>query len=253
MARTTGAVSMPKLTKAQLTKKPAFGRLKKLLNLTSKRDLLWYFDVGKCVHSLVPSENRAYGEGRIEQLAVALGMRENYGATLWGTRSFFEKYDRPDVRVLRKPQTAGGFVLAWAHMINLISMDDEDRLEFQEKCLSEEWSSKELRQWIKAYREPQGHGGRRFQKPKDVEAALRQLIHESRTWDRRYHEIWFHMDEPAIRLESGKYKSEEVSVLAAAAVEELKTLQSDINEGLLRLKALNTTPKKTKRRARKRG
>ena len=181
-------------------------------------------------------------------------MRENYGATLWGTRSFFEKYDRPDVRVLRKPQTAGGFVLAWAHMINLISMDDEDRLEFQEKCLSEEWSSKELRQWIKAYREPQGHGGRRFQKPKDVETALRQLIHESRTWDRRYHEVWFELDEPAIRLEAGKGKSEDVAELAGRAIEILKTIQFDIENCLLPLKQLAAWHKtKKRRRAKKRG
>lgn len=101
-------------------------------------------------------------------------------------------------------------------------------------------------------RVPQGRGGRRFQKPKDVGTALRQLIHESRTWDRRYHEIWFHPDEPAIRLESGKYKSQEVGELAAEAVDVLKTLQADIKEGLLRLKALKANPKKTKHRTRKR-
>ena len=60
------------------------------------------------------------------------------------------------------------------------------------------------------------------------------------------------MDEPAIRLETGKYKSQEVGELAAEAVDVLETLQTDIKEGLLRLKALKTTPKKTKQRARKR-
>ena len=74
-------------------------------------------------------------------------------------------------------------------------------------------------------RVPQGRGGRRFQKPKDVGTALRQLIHESRTWDRRYHEIWFHPDEPAIRLESGKYKSQEVGELAAEAVDVLLIIE----------------------------
>ncbi len=136
-------------------------------------------------------------------------------------------------------------------MQSLLSLDDEDRPGFQEDCLNAEWPCKELHRRIKESREPQGQGGRRFQKPKDVETALRQLIHESRTWDRRYNEVWFHMDEPAIRLEAGKYKSDDVAELAAEAVEVLKTLQSDIKEGLLRLKALKTTPKKTKRRTRK--
>ena len=60
------------------------------------------------------------------------------------------------------------------------------------------------------------------------------------------------MDEPAIRLESGKYKSQEVSNLAAEAVDVLETLLFDIKNCLPRLKALKATPKKTKRRARKR-
>ncbi len=94
--------NMNKASKAQLKKKPAFQRLKKLLSKTDKRNLLWRHDIGKCVYSLVPSESRAYGEGRIERLAVALGKQENFGAILWGTRSFFEKYDRPDVRALCK-------------------------------------------------------------------------------------------------------------------------------------------------------
>ena len=141
---------MPKLSKAQLTKKPAFGRLKKLLSQTGKRDLLWYFDVGRSVRSLVPSQNRSYGENRIEQLAVALGKKENFGAILWGTRSFFKKYDRPEVRLLCKPETPGSFVLSWGHMLHLISLDDEDRHEFQEDCLNAEWSCKELHRRIKS-------------------------------------------------------------------------------------------------------
>ena len=186
-------------------------------------------------------------------LAEALGKSASYADTLWKSRLFWNEYDRSEVRSLCKAETAGNSPLTWSHMLHLLSLDDDDRLAFQEDCVNGEWSCKELHRRIKEHREPQGQGGRRFRKPNDVETALRQLIHESRTWDRRYSEVWFHVDKPAIRLETGKYKSEEVSVLAAEAVEVLKTLQSDIKEGLLRLKALKTTPKKTKRRARKRG
>ena len=244
---------MPKSSKAQLTKKPAFRQLKNLLNQTGNKNLLWYHDVGKRVRTLCPSEFRAYGEGRIQSLANALGKPESFGATLWGTRSFCEKYQRDEVCALCKPEIPGGFVLTWGHAILLISLDDEDRLEFQEDCLNAEWSSKELRRRIKEFREPQGQGGRRFRKPKSVEDAVRQLISESKTWDRRYREVWFHMDKPAIRLETGKYKSKEVSDLAAEAVEILETIQFDIKNCLPRLKALTGKRKKTTRRAKKRG
>jgi len=110
-----------------------------------------------------------------------------------------------------------------------------------------------LHRRIKEFREPQGKGGRRFRKPKDVVTALRQLIHESQMWDRRYREVWFQMDDPAIRLEPGKGKFRGVAELAGEAVDVLETLQSDIKEGLLRLNALKSTPKKMKQRARKRG
>jgi len=138
-------------------------------------------------------------------------------------------------------------------MLHLLSLDDDDRLGFQEDCVNAEWPCKELHRRIKDHREPQGQGGRRFSKPKDVEDALRQLVFECTTWDRRFHEVWFHMDEPAIRLEAGKHKSQEVANLTAEAIEMLETLQSDIKEGLPRLKALKVTRKKTKRRAKKRG
>ena len=86
---------MPKVTKAQLTKKPAFGRLKKLLSKTAKRDLLWYFDVGRSVRLLVPSEHRAYGEGRIEVINSGYPMTHT-GEQLEMLRKFGLQYD-PDL------------------------------------------------------------------------------------------------------------------------------------------------------------
>jgi hypothetical protein len=235
-----------------LKKQKAFQRLKELFQQPGPRDLLWYHRVGEQVNRLCPTDERAYGQSRIQSLAEALGKSASYADTLWKSRSFFERYERSEVRSLCKSESTSGFVLRWSHVQSLLSLDEDDRVRMQEACLTEEWSSRELHRRTKELREQPGQGGRRFEKPNDVETALRQLIRESRTWDRRYHEIWFHPDDPAIRLEAGKYKSEEVSVLAAEAVEVLKTLQSDIKEGLLRLKALKTTPKRTKRRARNR-
>ena len=55
-----------------------------------------------------------------------------------------------------------------------------------------------------------------------------QLIYESKTWDRRYREIWFHPNRPAIRLEAGKGKSEELAELLRKAVHVLEEMQPDI-------------------------
>ena len=244
---------MPKTSKAQLTKQPAFQRFQELLQQTGSRDLIWYHRIGQQVNRLYPADERGYGESHMPTLAEALGKSASFADTLWKTRSFFKKYDRSEVRSLCKAETAGGFVLTWSHMQSLLSLDDDDRSGFQEDCLNAEWSSKELHRRTKESREQPGRGGRRFRKPKDVETALRQLIHESRTWNRRYHEVWFHMDRPAIRLETRKGKSENIPELAAEAVEILKTIQFDLKESLLRLKDLaGSSKKKAKRRARKR-
>ena len=244
---------MPRPTKIPLKKQKAFQRLKELIQKTGNRDLLWYHRAGEQVNRLYPTDNRGYGESHMPTLAEALGKSASYADTLWKSRLFWNEYDRSEVRSLCKAETAGNSPLTWSHMLHLLSLDDDDRLAFQEDCVNGEWSCKELHRRIKESRVPQGQGGRRFRKPKSVEDALRQLIFECRTWDRRYQEVWFHMDTPAIRLETGKNKSEEVSELAAEAVEILETIQFDIKDCLPRLKALKTTPKKTKRRARKRG
>ena len=245
---------MPRPKKLPLKEQKAYQRLKELLRQTGSRDLIWYHRVGQQVSRLCPADERGYGQSRIQNLAEALGKSASYADTLWKTRSFFKKYDRSDVRVLSKPETAAGFALSWSHMLHLLSLDDDDdRLGFQEDCVNAEWSCKELHRRIKEHREPQGQGGRRFRKPKDVETALRQLIHESQTWDRRYREVWFHMDKPAIRLESGKYKSREVAKLAAEAVDVLETIQFEIEDCLPRLKALTRKRKKTARRGRSGG
>ncbi|MBT6155339.1 MAG: hypothetical protein HOH82_11805 [Planctomycetaceae bacterium] len=244
---------MPKPIKLPLKKQKAFQRLQELLQQSGRHDLLWYHRVGQEVNRLYPADDRGYGESHMPTLAEALGKSASYADTLWKSRLFWNEYERSEVRSLCKAEAAGGFVLTWSHMQSLLSLDDEDRPRFQEDCLNAEWPCKELHRRIKESREPQGQGGRRFQKPKDVETALRQLINESRTWDRRYHEVWFELDEPAIRLETGKGKSEDVAELATEAVKVLKTLQSDIEDCLPRLKALTGKRKKVGRRAKKRG
>jgi hypothetical protein len=238
---------MTRTNKPSLKKQKPFQRLQELLQQPGRQDLLWYHRVGEQVNRLYPTDDRGYGESHMPTLAESLGKSASFADKLWKARLFWNEYERSEVRSLCKP-TAGSFVLTWSHMQSLLSLDDENRTEIQEECLNAEWSSKELHRRVKESRDHPGKGGRRFQKPKDVESALRQLIHESRTWDRRFHEVWFHMDEPAIRLESGRGKSQGVTELAAEAIDVLETLQFDIKEGLSRLKALSATRKKPKRR-----
>ena len=238
---------MPRSKKVPLKKQKPFQRLQELFQQPDRHDLLWYHRVGQEVNRLYPVDDRGYGKSHMPTLAEDVGKSASYADTLWKARLFWNKYDRSEVRSLCKP-SAGSFVLTWSHMQSLLSLDDESRTENQDDCLNAEWSSKELHRRVKESREPQGQGGRRFRKLKDVETALRQLIHESRTWDRRYHEVWFHMEEPAIRVESGKGKFRKVAELAVEAVDVLETLQFDIKEALPRLKALTAKQRKVQRR-----
>ena len=126
---------MPKTRKTPLTRKPAFQRLKKLFKQPGQQDLLWHIKVGESIHKLYSSDSHAYGEGRIQSLAVALGKKENYASKLWSMRSFYEQYDKSEVISLCEPKSSNGYTLTWSHMIILLSLNDDDRLGFQEDCL----------------------------------------------------------------------------------------------------------------------
>jgi hypothetical protein len=126
---------MPRSIKLPLKKQKTFQRLQDLLQQPGRHDLLWYHRVGEQVNRLYPTDDRGYGESHMPTLAEALRKPASYADTLWKSRLFWNKYDRPEVRLLCKPEVPGGFVLTWAHIVLLISMDDEDRLEFQEKCI----------------------------------------------------------------------------------------------------------------------
>lgn len=231
-----------------LTKSPAFKRLKQLHDQPGKRDLLWYHQVGQQVDALHPSESREYGESRIQEIADALGEKASYGDKLWKARNFFEKYTRDEAKALNRPDPDSGYVLTWSHMVHLLSLDDFDRLWFEEDCLNAEWSTRELRQAIADDRGRKGKGGRRFQNPSNTEAALRQLIRESQMWHRRYQEVWFGVEDPAIEFEGRKRLTADIRKVVDEAVESLKILRHDIDQSL---KILNTVLKVKKKPSRK--
>jgi hypothetical protein len=139
-----------------------FKRLKKLHDLPGQPDLLWYHRVGEQVVALHPSESRDYGQSRIEAIADALREKASYGDKLWKARNCFEKYDRDEVQYLNEPDPDSGYALTWSHMVHLLSLDDPDRLAFEEDCLNAEWSTRALKRAIDDYRPPKGRGGRRF-------------------------------------------------------------------------------------------
>ncbi len=230
---------MSKASELALKKRKALRQLKSLVKQTGKRDLEWYYDVGERVDLLCPSVEREYGQNLIQNLAKELGKKATYADTLWKTRVFRKVYTRSEVRSLCKPQGKSSFVITWSHMLALLSLDDKNRSRLQKECVKAEWSSRELHRRVTEFRKPQGKGGRRFRRPKDTETVLRQLFHESRTWDRRYNEAWFHADSPTI--------PQKVTKLAKEAVEVLEKIQSETEKCLELLK----TPKKRRQRRKK--
>ena len=67
-----------------LKQKPAFQRLRKLIDQPGKKDLLWYYRVGKEVEALFPAEVRGYGKSQIDSLTEALGQRDDEEGS-WGS------------------------------------------------------------------------------------------------------------------------------------------------------------------------
>jgi hypothetical protein len=109
----------------------------------------------------------------------------------------------------------------------LLPLQEADRKELIEKCSDQKWCTRDLRRAIDGYRTRRKQGGRTFQKPADLPTALRQLIDESRQWDRRYHEAWFQADDPAIDADAGTNST--TCELASEAIEMLESLRADID------------------------
>ena len=233
---------------APLKQQPAFQRLKKLIDSQQPRDLLWYHRVGQEVERLCPSEQREYGHSKIESLAEALQQTKQFSQKLWHARRFFGMYDRSEVRGLAQPIEDSSFVLTWSHMIHLLSLDDADRSSFEEDCIDGEWSCKELLKRIQEFRGQQGSGGRRYQRPRNLAGGLRQLIAECQGWQRRFREVWFHPDNPAINWDDKAARSAEVSELCREAVDVLEKMLHGIKQ---RLTELREYSKKSKRKTRR--
>jgi len=241
--------SVPKKSSRHANDREARKRLRQLAQEPVK-DLLWHYQVGEQVDRICLAENRGYGDGLIEELAENLEIAAN---TLWTARTFSRVYSRREVRKLSKPSPTG-FKMTWGHVVHLVTFKDdvENRLWFEKHCQENEWSTRELRRQIKDFREPKGKGGRKFEHPENVETALRQLIDESQKWDKRFQEVWFRDDEPAIPSHAKEYRTQKARNLVADAVETLKTLESDIAEALKSLEQLNRKLASKKKASRKR-
>jgi hypothetical protein len=245
--------------KKPLRQQPAFIKLKELLKQPGPHDLLWHHRAGEYVERLFPIEgSRQFGQGRMTEITVTLGKPENFANILWLYRDFFAKYDRSEVRWLNNTNNTGGFRITWTHVRYLLSLDDADRIGFQADCINAEWSSKELHRAIKEYRGHKSAGGKPFDRPKTLDAGLRQIIYESKTWIRRHKQVWFHSEDPVISTDSQQESPEHLPELCEEAIESWENMERLIKDYLPRLKQLRAwfekeadrkTKKKTAKRA----
>ena len=233
-----------------LKQKPAFQRLRKLIDQPGRKDLLWYHHVGNCVEALFPAEDRGYGKSQIDTLTEALGQPKPFADRLWNARRFIAAYDRNEIKALCQPREGSQFRLTRSHMTQLLSLDDSARSRFQRKCIKGEWSTRELIHRIKDYRGRKGKGGRQYQRPATLEDGLRQLTAESEDWRRRFDQVWFPPDHPAIDWDDAAASTVEVAERCRKAVEVLESIQLRIKQRLPELRS-HTRPKKKPRRRRK--
>ena len=230
-----------------LNRQPAFRRLKKLVISPGPKDLLWYFRAGKEVERLCP--DREYGESKIESLAKALGQPNSFTQKLWNARKIVRRYDIARVKQLNQPVQGSKYRLTLSHITHLLSIiEPAVRSEFEDDCVREKWSTRELASRIQRYQGQKGHGGRKYQKPAALEDGLRQLIKVSTGWKRRFQQVWFHPDQPAIDLGSKRASTGEVAELCREAVEVLESIQAGIKRRLPELRSHTGVKKKTGRK-----
>jgi len=230
-----------------LKQKPAFKQLKKLIDQPGPKDLLWYFRAGKEVERLCP--DREYGESKIESLVKALGQPNSFTQKLWNARKIVRKYDIARVKQLNRSVQGSKYRLTLSHITHLLSITEPAvRSEFEDDCVREKWSTKELASRIQRYQGQKGHGGRKYQKPAALEDGLRQLIKVSTDWQRRFQRVWFHPDQPAIDLGSKRASTGEVAELCGEAVGVLESIQAGIKRRLPELRSHAGVKKKTGRK-----
>jgi hypothetical protein len=236
-----------------LRQQPAFKKLRELLKQTGQHDLLWHHRAGECVEKLFPREGgRQYGQGRMTEITTALGKLENFANALWQYRDFFAKYDRSEVKWLCNTDNTDGFRLTWTHVRHLLSVDDAERIGFQSDCINAEWSSKELHRAIKEYRGHKSAGGKPFDRPKTLDAGLRQIITESNTWIRRHRQVWFDTDRPVISENNEQENPELIPDLLHEAIENWEEMARLVEEYLPRLQQMeNWLRKATNRKAKR--
>lgn len=220
--------------------RPDFKELVALLD-DPRSDLLWYHQLGEKVEHLVPRRDRKYGDGQMETLEEELAGRMSKNQ-LWDVRAFYGTFSRSEVRTYAKLALARDFELTWSHLTHIKSIDDEKlRTNILMRCIKKKWSSNELRRQIKAALGRRSQGGRKFERPATLDAALLQMIEECDVWQGRWKEVWFNPDLPLSTLEPGSKSKERLSHSLVSAIAKLEQISDAITRELPGLQRLKKT------------
>ncbi len=232
--------------KIPLRQQPAFKRLRKLLRQTGQHDLLWYHRAGECVERLFPLEGgHQYGQEKMPGIAEALGEEDKFADDLWNYRSFFNGYERDEVKQFRDRNSSEDFQLSWTHVNCLLTVEDSrTRKQFQNNCLKQRWSTDELRRHINEVQGRKSSGGRKLVPPKTLDAGLAQIIKESEAWIKRHRQVWFHPERPVITMDSKQEFSERLPKQLEEAIESWEDMEWLIKEYLPRLRQMRAWFKK---------
>lgn len=219
----------------------AFRPLQKLLQKTSSLSLAQRHWIGQQVRELLPA--REYGTAAMAGLAEALGRPESFATSLLAMRKFSEEYRRGEVARLSKPSTTTGFQLQWSHFALLLSLDVPQRKMFQRKCLTNEWSVRELHRRIKLRRGARTWGGRKPARPRSVARGVREVIDASAAWLRK-HEAWFEGEQPAVSVDALKERDKLSESLVNEAMNGLISMEQSLAKAKQMLQKIRSEVKK---------
>lgn len=184
---------MAKKKTSSLDKNPVFLRLKRMLSdPETVRDVIWEHEVGQLVDRLCPRGKRAYGQGKIQQLAVELGQGLTLANKLWNARKLGVALTRDELVDLNREAKRTNFKLTASHVLSLVTINEaQDLAHWAARCIEQKWTVKQLRREIHRVQGKRSHGRAPVVGLPSPADALDDLEERTRSWLARYDQAWF--------------------------------------------------------------
>lgn len=161
------------------------------LDEEAARGLRFYHWLGAQVNDVVSDDENVYGTGAMKKISAAWTMNPSM---LYKAKAFNDAYSEEALDQLCDLKSDAGTVIGWAHVIQLVGVEEQARPQLQQRVVDEAMTAKELAALVKQLYGQRRTGGRPFMKPKTVRAGLVQLRTVSSQWLNRNTDVWNNKD-----------------------------------------------------------